>query len=235
MAAGEPAAGPCRRRPESQRTLPPLPGFECVTGSWHDWSMDALLLIDTDDASYPSDDAMETLGDIVTRTRAVGGVLIFVSTKADLADTPDEELSIFVPDEEDLVLRSESSDVFEGVDDLAAGLHDLSVDRIVIAGADATTGVPGADVSTGARGVGTADSESGPAAQAGGDVDASTSSASTPGAVYASAMAGLVCNFDVVVLSDSTTDPDGNLVTWGDAAAKAGAMVKKTADTWLRM
>ncbi|SMX89986.1 Isochorismatase family protein [Brevibacterium iodinum ATCC 49514] len=160
--------------------------------------MDALLLIDTDDASYPSDDAMETLGDIVTRTRAVGGVLIFASTKADLADTPDEELSIFVPDEEDLVLRSESPDVFEGVDDLAAGLHDLSVDRIIIAGADA-------------------------------------SSAGTPGAVYASAMAGLVCNFDVVVLSDSTTDPDGSLVAWDDAAADAGAMVKKTADTWLRM
>lgn len=160
--------------------------------------MDALLLIDTDDASYPSDDAMETLGDIVTRTRAVGGVLIFASTKADLADTPDEELSIFVPDEEDLVLRSDSPDVFEGVDDLAAGLHDLSVDRVIIAGADA-------------------------------------SSAGTPGAVYASAMAGLVCNFDVVVLSDSTTDPDGNLVAWGDAAADAGAMVKKTADTWLRM
>jgi hypothetical protein len=188
--------------------------------------MDALLLIDTDDASYPSDDAMETLGDIVTRTRAVGGVLIFASTKADLADTPDGELSIFVPDEEDLVLRSESPDVFEGVDDLAAGLHDLSVDRIIIAGADATTGVPGA-------GAGQVTTD--PAAQAGGDADANASSAGTPGAVYASAMAGLVCNFDVVVLSDSTTDPDGNLVAWGDAAADAGAMVKKTADTWLRM
>ena len=190
--------------------------------------MDALLLIDTDDASYPSDDAMETLGDIVTRTRAVGGVLIFASTKTDLADTPDEELSIFVPDEEDLVLRSESPDVFEGVDDLAAGLHDLSVDRIIIAGADATAGEPG----TGAGEV-TTD----PAAQAEGDADAGAdaSSAGTPGAVYASAMAGLVCNFDVVVLSDSTPDPDGNLVAWGDAAADAGAMVKKTADTWLRM
>lgn len=188
--------------------------------------MDALLLIDTDDASYPSDDAMETLGDIVTRTRAVGGVLIFASTKADLADTPDEELSIFVPDEEDLVLRSESPDVFEGVDDLAAGLHDLSVDRIIIAGADASTVEPG----TGAGEVTTE-----PAAQAEGDADAGTSSAGTPGAVYASAMAGLVCNFDVVVLFDSTTDPDGNLVAWGDAAADAGVMVKKTADTWLRM
>ncbi|KAB1948866.1 hypothetical protein [Brevibacterium linens] len=206
--------------------------------------MDALLLIDTDDASYPSDDAMETLGDIVTRTRAVGGVLIFASTKADLADTPDEELSIFVPDEEDLVLRSESPDVFEGIDDLAAGLHDLSVDRIIIAGADATSATPGADATsatpgadanTGEPGAGAGSDATDPAAEAGGDADASASSASTPGAVYASAMAGLVCNFDVVVLSDSTTDPDGKLVTWGDAAAGAGAMVKKTADTWLRM
>lgn len=156
--------------------------------------MDALLLIDTDDASYPSDDAMEILGDIVTRTRAVGGVLIFASTKEDLADTPDEELSIFVPDEEDLVLRSDNPDIFEGIDDLAAGLHDMAVDRIVIAGGDAA-----------------------------------------PGAVYASAMAALVCNFDVIVLSDSTTDPTGEPVDWTDAAEEAGAMVKKTADTWLRM
>ena len=194
--------------------------------------MDALLLIDTDDASYPSDDAMETLGDIVTRTRAVGGVLIFASTKDELVDTPDEELSIFVPDEEDLVLRSESPDVFEGVDDLAAGLHDLSVDRIIMAGADATVGVP----VTGAGGAPTADGvATDSTTQEEGDTSGSASSANTPGAVYASAMAALVCNFDVVVLSDSTTDPDGNLVAWGDAAADAGAMVKKTADTWLRM
>ncbi|WP_209370288.1 isochorismatase family protein [Brevibacterium renqingii] len=156
--------------------------------------MDALLLIDTDDASYPNDDAMETLGDIVTRTRAVGGVLIFASTKESLAETPDEELSVFVPDEEDLVLRSEGPDVFDSISDLAPGLHDMAVDRIVIAGADAA-----------------------------------------PGAVYGSAMAALVCNFDVIVLSDSTTDLKGEPVDWMDSAEEAGAMVKKTADTWLRM
>src|SRR5690625_7054253 len=98
--------------------------------------MDALLLIDTDDASYPNDDAMETLGDIVTRTRAVGGVLIFASTQENLADTPDDELSVFVPDEEDLVLRSDNPDIFEGINDLDPGLHDITVDGIVIAGAD---------------------------------------------------------------------------------------------------
>ncbi|WP_167854469.1 hypothetical protein [Brevibacterium sp. S111] len=186
--------------------------------------MDALLLIDTDDASYPSDDAMETLGDIVTRTRAVGGVLIFASTKEGLADTPDEEVSIFVPDEEDLVLRSNGPDVFEGVDDLAAGLHDMAVDRIIIAGADDTAEAPSASASASAS----ADTDADAPADADADADA-------PGAVYASAMAALVCNFDVIVLSDSTTDPHGELVTWTDAAESAGAMIKKTADTWLRM
>src|SRR5699024_2369495 len=129
-----------------------------------------------------------------TRTRAVGGVLIFASTKESLADNPDEELSVFVPDAEDLVLRSDNPDIFEGINDLAPGLHDMAIDRIVIAGAD-----------------------------------------DAPVAVYASAMAALVCNFDVTVLSDSTTDLDGEPVDWMDAAEEAGAMVKNTADTWLRM
>lgn len=156
--------------------------------------MDALLLIDTDDASFTSDDTAETLGDIVGRTRAVGGVLIFASTKDELVEVDGEDLSIFGPDEEDLVLRSQSPDVFDGINDLAPGLHDMAVDRIVIAGGDAE-----------------------------------------PGSVWASAMAGLVCNFDIIILSDAVVDPEGRPVTWMDAAEEAGAMVKRTADTWLRM
>ena len=156
--------------------------------------MDALLLIDTDDASFTSDETAEILGDIVGRTRAVGGVLIFASTKDELDEVGDEDLSIFGPDEEDLVLRTGNPDVFEGIGDLAAGLHDMAVDRIVIAGAD-----------------------------------------DAPGSVWASAMAGLVCNFDMIVLSDAVIDPEGNPVPWMGAAEEAGAMVKKTADTWLRM
>lgn len=56
-----------------------------------------------------------------------------------------------------------------------------------------------------------------------------------PGPVWASAMAGLVCNFDVIVLSDSVIDAEGVPVTWMAAAEEAGAMVKRTEDTWLRM
>lgn len=156
--------------------------------------MDALLLIDTDDTGFTSQEAIETLGGIVGRTRAVGGVLIFASTKEELADREDAEISVYGPDEEDLVLRSDNPDIFEGVEDLAAGLHDMAVDRIVIAGLD-----------------------------------------DDPGAVWASAMAGLVCNFDVIVLSDSVIDADGVPVAWMAAAEEAGAMVKRTEDTWLRM
>lgn len=167
--------------------------------------MDALLLIDTDDLSFTSEPVADTLYDIVKRTRAVGGVLIFASTRAEVADRADAELSIYGPDEDDLVIRSDVPDVFEGVDDLAAGLHDLAVDRLVIAGADAG-----------------------------------------PGAVWSTAMAGLVCNFDVIVLSDAVlgieADPEAGPgdgaaagVDWFPAAEDAGAMVKRTADTWLRM
>ncbi|NNV08369.1 hypothetical protein ETC03_19355, partial [Geobacillus sp. MMMUD3] len=76
--------------------------------------MDALLLIDTDDTGFTSDQAIETLGGIVGRTRAVGGVLIFASTKDELTDREDAEISVFGPDEEDLVLRSDNPDIFEG-------------------------------------------------------------------------------------------------------------------------
>ena len=59
--------------------------------------------------------------------------------------------------------------------------------------------------------------------------------ASCQGSVRASAMAALVCNFDVIVLSDAVIDLEGQPVTWLDEAEAAGAMIKKTADTWLRM
>ncbi|WP_350269900.1 hypothetical protein AAFP32_15465 [Brevibacterium sp. CBA3109] len=211
--------------------------------------MDALLLIDTDDASYTSDDHAEILVDIVGRTRTVGGVLIFASTKDELVDVDDEELSIFVPDEEDLVLRSEKPDVFDGIRDLAPGLHDMGVDRIVIAGGDVSTvGTSGdadgpEDVDS-SDGPDTADATDGP--DTADDVDTTeasdgagtsdvTGAGELPGSVRASAMAALVCNFDVIVLSDAVIDPDGRPVTWLDEAEEAGAMIKKTADTWLRM
>lgn len=217
--------------------------------------MDALLLIDTDDASYISDDNAEILVDIVGRTRTVGGVLIFASTKDELFDVADEELSIFVPDEEDLVLRSEKPDVFDGIRDLAPGLHDMGIDRIVIAGGDVSTvesfdAVDTADIADDAD---VADDANVPV-DAGAPVDADapddadstdgaddagasdgTGAGDLPGSVRASAMAALVCNFDVIVLSDAVVDPEGQPVTWLDSAEEAGAMIKKTADTWLRM
>lgn len=214
--------------------------------------MDALLLIDTDDASYTSDDHAEILVDIVGRTRTVGGVLIFASTKDELVDIDDEELSIFVPDEEDLVLRSEKSDVFDGIRDLAPGLHDMGVDRIVIAGGDVrgteapddagdaggTVDAGDADDAAGADtrdGVDTADdSDSADGSDSTDDAD-DAGAGDLPGSVRASAMAALVCNFDVIVLSDAVIDAEGQPVTWLDDAEEAGAMIKKTADTWLRM
>lgn len=200
--------------------------------------MDALLLIDTDDASYVSDENAEILVDIVGRTRTVGGVLIFASTKDELVDVDDEELSIFVPDEEDLVLRSEKPDVFDGIRDLAPGLHDMGVDRIVIAGGDVSTVESFEDADDRSDDADTADVGEDPDEAATSDEAGTaddTGAGDLPGSVRASAMAALVCNFDVIILSDSVIDPEGQPVTWLGEAEEAGAMIKKTADTWLRM
>ncbi|MDN5807202.1 MAG: hypothetical protein L0H52_08495 [Brevibacterium sp.] len=197
--------------------------------------MDALLLIDTDDASYISDANAEILVDIVGRTRTVGGVLIFASTKEELVDVDDEELSIFVPDEEDLVLRSETPDVFEGIRDLAPGLHDMGVDRIVIAGGDVDTVAASGDADSGDDADGADAADGVETEDAAGDADSGAGAGDLPGSVRSSAMAALVCNFDVIVLSDAVIDAEGQPVTWLDEAEDAGAMIKKTADTWLRM
>ncbi|GAA4283563.1 hypothetical protein GCM10022261_10940 [Brevibacterium daeguense] len=53
--------------------------------------------------------------------------------------------------------------------------------------------------------------------------------------VQQTAMAGLACNFDVVVLRDGTVDLAGGPVDWFPTAEAAGAMVKDVADVWLRM
>src|SRR5690625_5326726 len=57
---------------------------------------DALLLIDSDDARYPNDAAMETLGAMVARTRTVGGVLLYAWRRDGLAETAREELGAVV-------------------------------------------------------------------------------------------------------------------------------------------
>ncbi|GAA2003839.1 isochorismatase family protein [Brevibacterium samyangense] len=99
--------------------------------------MDALLVMNTETSRPATAEVTEQLGDIVMRARTTGGVLVFVSAPVKDAGPEDQPESVFVVDEEELGLVSPTSDAFDGIDDLAPGLHDLGVDRIVIGGVDA--------------------------------------------------------------------------------------------------
>lgn len=114
--------------------------------------MDALLLVDTTREHLPSP-APQPLIDLADRARGVGGVIVHVADRAvedgaveDGADRADDAEdadvqpqidSVLGTTADELVLVSALPDAFEGVEDLAEGLDDLGVDRIIIAGSNA--------------------------------------------------------------------------------------------------
>mgnify|MGYP000011637339 CR=1 FL=1 len=149
------------------------------------------MVMNTEETRAAQAGLTAVLGDLVSRARTTGGVVVFVSAPVP-PGAPEQPESLFEVGE-DLGLVSESADAFDGVDDLAAGLHDLAVDRIIIGGADVQE------------------------------------------SVRHTAMAGLACNFDVIVLADGTRQLGGAPVDWLADAEASGAMVKDVADIWLRM
>lgn len=98
------------------------------------------MLIDTDDTRFDGPDG-EALSALLARVRTVGGVVVFATTGRPAApadgETPAQPReSVFGHGEEELAVHSDSADPFDSVEDLAPGLHDLSVDRIILAGSD---------------------------------------------------------------------------------------------------
>ncbi|GAA1365804.1 hypothetical protein CJ198_09635 [Brevibacterium luteolum] len=161
-------------------------------------AMDALMLMNTAGSGDALSEISAQLTEVLNRARVADGVVAYLRAPAPEAgagsgadaDSPAGGLG---QTEDDLALSSEVADAFDGIDDLAAGLHDLAIDRLIIGGID---------------------------------VDRS---------VYHTAMAGLACNFDVVVLKDGVIAADGQPVDWADAAAGDGAVLSDAAQTWLRM
>ena len=126
--------------------------------------MDALLLVDTTRDHLPMP-VPQPLIDLVDRARGVGGVIVHVADRAvddgadgegsdDAEDTgvaddgdgadeaEDDDVqpqidSVVGTTADELVLVSAVPDAFEGVEDLAEGLDDLGVDRIIVAGSNA--------------------------------------------------------------------------------------------------
>jgi len=114
--------------------------------------MDALLIIDASPDRFPQSPP-QPLVDLIARARGVGGVIVHVAEQvaqdstdaeaAETAETADDETapqpqidSVVGTREDELVLVSSVPDAFEGVEDLAEGLDDLGVDRIILAGSN---------------------------------------------------------------------------------------------------
>ncbi|MGW9825724.1 nicotinamidase-related amidase [Brevibacterium pityocampae] len=96
--------------------------------------MDALMVMNTEETRAEATGITDVIADLISRARATGGVVAFVSAPV-APGAPELPESVFEVGD-DLGLVSESADAFDGVDDLAAGLHDLAVDRIIIGGVD---------------------------------------------------------------------------------------------------
>lgn len=110
--------------------------------------MDALLLIDTTAPAF-SKQSRPGLAQLIDRARGVGGVIVHIAGSAlgtDVEDgdaeegSPGPEIPVietaFGTAEEELVLVSQAPDAFEGVEELAPGLDDLGVERLLMAGGD---------------------------------------------------------------------------------------------------
>jgi nicotinamidase-related amidase len=119
--------------------------------------MDALLLIDAAADRFPAAPPQPLL-DLVARVRGAGGVIVHVAQAAqdtgqatqdsaeaaagsDDAVAPPRIDSVVGTREDELVLVSAVPDAFEGVEDLAEGLDDLGVDRIILAGSNVRGGL----------------------------------------------------------------------------------------------
>ncbi len=85
-------------------------------------------------AAPAADPAAESAGDAPTGTRPA--VSTTEPAPHDRANPPDSAGAV-APEPDDLVLTSAVADAFDDVEDLAEGLGDLQVDRLVMAGVDA--------------------------------------------------------------------------------------------------
>lgn len=125
---------------------------------WHAERMDALMLLNTEESRTATKEIVPALDRLVRRARATGGVVVILSTDGRVAEAPaaedEAEIVDFEDGEEedlpegpqpdsivgvtldDLGLVTSTPDAFDGIDDLAAGLHDTAVDRLVFLGVD---------------------------------------------------------------------------------------------------
>ena len=90
------------------------------------------MIIDPAARGEQTAEVEQAIAQLVQRVRLVGGVLVQVLDAGEEA----AEVSAVGAGEDDLIVDSDVPDAFEGVDDLADGLHDMAIDRVIITGFD---------------------------------------------------------------------------------------------------
>ncbi|MCG7301543.1 MULTISPECIES: hypothetical protein [Brevibacterium] len=105
--------------------------------------MDALMLINTHESAVPTEPLIQLLG----KARMADGVIAYVTAPAEesaFAEPVEGAAPVAAePTADDLILASPTPDAFESYDDLALGLQDMGIERLIVAGADSAPDAEG--------------------------------------------------------------------------------------------
>lgn len=101
------------------------------------------MLINTHESAVPTEPLIQLLG----KARMADGVIAYVTAPAEesACAAPVEGAAPVAaePTADDLILASLTPDAFEAYDDLALGLQDMGIERLIVAGADSAPDAEG--------------------------------------------------------------------------------------------
>ncbi len=101
------------------------------------------MLINTHESAVPTEPLIQLLG----KARMADGVIAYVTAPAEESAfaAPVEGAAPVAaePTADDLILASPTPDAFEAYDDLALGLQDMGIERLIVAGADSAPDAEG--------------------------------------------------------------------------------------------
>lgn len=101
------------------------------------------MLINTHESAVPTEPLIQLLG----KARMADGVIAYVTAPAEesaFAEPVEGAAPVAAePTADDLILASPTPDAFESYDDLALGLQDMGIERLIVAGADSAPDAEG--------------------------------------------------------------------------------------------
>ena len=101
------------------------------------------MLINTHESAVPTEPLIQLLG----KARMADGVIAYVTAPAEesaFAEPVEGAAPVAAePTADDLILASATPDAFEFYDDLALGLQDMGIERLIVAGADSAPDAEG--------------------------------------------------------------------------------------------